>query len=153
MARRAKDPRGLEPYILRLQLELPLTRRQAEACARAGFLSHSQIAAAEDEPFRRALDLPGAQADDVLAMARFPGSKAPRAGPTPHLTSQRRAVDVVAQAVRPMREKAAKLARRVEGTATASVPRKPAETAERRTRRAQGEVLEAELDEALTRDG
>ena len=77
--------------------------------------------------------------------------EAPHAGPPPHLARERRAGDVVAQAVRPVRERAARLAKRAEG-ATSPPPRKAAETPERKRRRVQGEALEAELDEALTRD-
>ncbi len=153
LARRQKDPGRLEPYILRLQLELPLTRRQAEACARAGFLSHAEIAAVDDDDiFRRAVDLPEEQARAVLALARAPGSKAPQAGPAPQLARERTAGEVVARAVRPVRERAAKLARRAEGSPLQPPSRKPADTPERRRRRAEGDALEADLDEALSKD-
>ena len=117
---------------------------------RAGFYSHAEIAAADDGEFLGAVDMTDAQAQAVLALSRAPGSKAPHAGPPPHLARERRAGDVVAQAVRPVRERAARLAKRAEG-ATSPPPRKAAETPERKRRRVQGEALEAELDEALRR--
>ena len=145
MAKKARDPERLEPYILRLQLELALTRAQAAACVRAGFVSHAQIAAADDEAFVAAVALRPEDAAAVLAVARAPGSKAPQAGPAPQLARETRASDVVAKAVRPVRERAAKISRRPE----APVVKKPAETPDTKRRRAQADALEAELDDAL----
>ncbi len=88
----------------------------------------------------------------MLALARAPGSKATHAGPAPELAREKRAGDVVAHAVRPVRERAARLAKRVEGAPPAPAARKPADTPERRKRREQGDALEAELDDALTKD-
>ena len=155
MAKRT-HPRGpSEPLILRLQLELKTTRRAAEACARAGFRSAAEVAAAEDSDFHNAVRLAPKDRAALLSRAREPGSKAPEAGAPPVLTRDRRPTEAIVKMARPVGLK-------VKGLAGEPIPRgepprgpKPAppegKGEKRRLSRTAALEIEAELDETLSK--
>ncbi len=141
---------------MRLQLALAVGRREAEACVKAGYASAAEVAAADDLEFHRSVRLEPDERARVLAAARTPGSKHPAAGEAPQLARDRRPVERVANLTRPMFDTVARLAGEPE---TAPAPSKAAKRApphetdeKRRARRAAGNALEADLDDALVKD-
>jgi hypothetical protein len=147
---------SLEPLITKLQLELGIGRRAAEALAGAGYRSAAEVAAADDAEFHAAVSLPAADRAAVLEKARAPGSKAAHAGPRPVLASERRPAGKVLAAARPVGERIVRLVGEPEAAppprlaAKAEPPR--GEAPERRRRRQEADEVEAELDERLRGD-
>lgn len=149
----ADAPGSIEPAITRLQLELNIRRRAAEACIRAGFRSGAEVAAADDRDFHARVRLSEEERADVLARARAPGSIAVEAGPRPVLASERLPTQKVLAVAKPVADRIVRMAGEAErapaprGAAKADPPQGEAEG--RRKRRKEADDLEAELDRQL----
>lgn len=157
MARAPPPAASIEPAILRLQLELSLPRKPAEACVRAGFRSAAEIAAADDAEFHRRVPLDAAARARVLGAARTPASKRPAEGAPPRRARDMRPAEKIAKAARPARDMVSKLVgspepRRAPARSTKAMPLPEFDEGHRRRRTAANE-LEAELDAALSKDG
>ncbi len=153
MARRPLPSGSLEPTITRLQLELKVPRRAAEACVKAGYRSAAEVAAADDAEFDVSVALPAAERAGVLAAARAPGSKVPAAGAPPALVRNLRPAERMAQVAKPVRDTVVRLAGEAEPARARSAgakaePPRP-DVGLKRRRRAEADAIEAELDESL----
>jgi hypothetical protein len=154
MANRSDRASNLEPTITRLQLELRSRRRLAEACVNAGYRSAGEVAAADDAEFHGSVRLSAAEREEVLALARTPGSHAPAPGKRPVLVSERRPSGKWRAAAKPVKERLVRMAGTREPTPAprAAGPKvePPRSTPEERRRRKQeADALEAELDDRL----
>src|SRR5262245_29569814 len=105
---------SLEPAITRLQLELNVRRKAAEACLRAGYRTAVEVAAADDREFHERVALDAREREEVLAHARAPGSRPLTAGERPVLTRERRPADKVLAIAKPVANRIVKLAGEVE---------------------------------------
>jgi len=150
----ASDKVGsLEPVILRLQLELEVRRRTAEACVKAGYRSAAEVAAADDGEFHARVALSEIERAEVLSKARAPGSKRLEAGDRPVLASERKPGGKVLAAAKPMADRIVRLAGEAEPAPPARVvpkadpPRGEADA--RRRRKQEADAVEAELDRHL----
>ena len=154
MPNRSHRASNLEPAITRLQLELKSRRRLAEACAVAGYRSAAEVAAADDSSFHASVRLSAAEREEVLALARAPGSHAPLPGQRPVLASERRPSGKLLAAVKPVTERLVRMAGTSQpppGPRAAGAKVEPPRFApeERRRRKQEDDALEAELDDRL----
>lgn len=157
MPRAPAPPAEREPIILRIQLELGLDRATAEALILAGFRTAAEIAAAKDEEFAAFVDLPARRREAVLALARSPGSKAPKAGEAPVSALEKPIHPAIVRAVGPVRRTLEKV--RDEVTMKDGEPArgpKPApphlapDAEKKRARKTAGEEAEEEFDAMLS---
>jgi hypothetical protein len=150
----AHKPPNREPAITRLQLELKARRRLAEACVDAGYRSAAEVAAADDAEFHAAVRLAPAEREEVLALARAPGSHRPTPGERPVLASERASPGKLLAAAKPVRDRLVRMAGQSEPAPPRSRPGPKGEPPraapeERRRRKQEADVLEAELDDRL----
>jgi hypothetical protein len=146
-------PSSIEPAITRLQLELGLRRRAAEACLKAGYRSAAEIAACDDAEFHARVALDPEGRADVLARARAPGTARLTPGERPVLTSERNPAPKVLALAKPVTSRLARLA----GDPAPVPPKRAAPKADppqgeaeaRRKRRKEADEIEAELDDRL----
>jgi hypothetical protein len=160
VARKILPPEQREPAILRLQLELKLDRKSAEACVLAGYLSAAAIATAHDDEFHEVVRLPPKRRAELLAMARRPGSRPLEAGPAPASLRDASLRPVIVRAVGPLRKTMTKAL----GEPPAQPPARPSgprpapphmdpEEARKKARRRGSEEAEAAVDEELAKGG
>jgi hypothetical protein len=158
VARRSVAPEHREVAIIRLQLELKLDRKAAEAAVLAGYLSAAEIAAAADEEFHEAVRLPLKRRVELLGQARKPGSKAPEPGPAPASMREPPLRPVLVRAVAPVRKTVTKLlgeapappSPRAPGPRPAP-PHADADAPRKRAHRRSAEDIEAAVDEELAK--
>ncbi|HEX9710592.1 MAG TPA: hypothetical protein VGB42_11590 [Candidatus Thermoplasmatota archaeon] len=143
-------PRQEEAAAIRLRLEVGIAHEDALAVVRAGYLTAAEVAAADDDEFVRAVRLPRARAQSVLAAARAPGSHARGPGERPRLLREQPVGPAVARATGPVRRAVVKALGEPAPAAeepTGPKPAPPHAASDRaRRRRLRDEAAEAERD-------